>query len=377
MLTEDSTKSRNTSAADGVTITAVKTSDYEWKRERPITNGRHTYATGDLTIVEIQTNIGVTGYGSGRPRAGERQHREEFLQRIVGNDPTMTEAIWASLWSPKMSGRRGNETRALSSIDIALWDIKAKIAGLPLYKLLGGYTDRIKIYMAGGYYVEGKGQQQLEAELASYVELGARAVKMKIGALPIEDDIARIRGARRAIGDDIDLLIDANCAYHFYDAIKLAQRAEEYHPFWFEEAVQPDDYDGFRRIAAKTSIPLATGENEYTKYGFRDLIQTQAISFLNPDARYMGGVTEFLKVAALAETHGLEICPHGDQQVHLQLLGAIPNARLLEYAGSQLRSRRAYLETPELNDDGTITIPNTPGAGLDPDYKALEPYRIG
>jgi L-alanine-DL-glutamate epimerase-like enolase superfamily enzyme len=362
-----------------VKITRVSTADYQWKRARPISNGLHTYTTSDMTVVKIETDAGVTGYGVGRPRPGERELRASFLETLVGKDPTMTEAIWASLWSPKLSGRRGYETRALSSIDLALWDIKAKLANMPLYKLLGGYRTRIPFYIAGGYYSEGKGFKELQQEVESYVALGAKAVKMKIGAVPIKDDIARIKAVREAIGPDVKLLMDANCAYRYYDAIQLAQRAEEYEPFWFEEPVQPDDYDGFRKIAAATSIPIATGENEYTKHGFRDLIATQAVAILNPDARYMGGVTEFMKVAAMAQAHGLDICPHGDQQAHLHLLAAIPNARLLEFYPKKVNAMagEVYLHPPVLNDDGTVTVSDLPGIGLDPNDEVLAPYRIG
>jgi L-alanine-DL-glutamate epimerase-like enolase superfamily enzyme len=366
-------------APTGVKITAVSTADYEWKRERPITNGLHTYETSDMTIVKIETDAGVTGYGVGRPRPGEKEFRAQFLSTLVGKDPTMTEAIWSSLWSPKMSGRRGYETRALSSIDIALWDLKAKLAGMPLYKLLGGYRKDIPIYIAGGYYSTGKGHLELQKEMESYVALGARGVKMKVGAVAIKDDIARIRAVREVIGPDVKLLLDANCAYRAYEAIQFAKRAEEYDPFWFEEAVQPDDYEGFAKIAAQTTIPLATGENEYTKHGFRDLIATQAIAILNPDARYMGGVTEFMKVAAMAQAHGLDIAPHGDQQAHLHLLAAIPNARLLEFYPPEVNAMAVdiYLHAPAVNADGTVTVPEVPGAGLDPNDKALAPYRVG
>jgi L-alanine-DL-glutamate epimerase-like enolase superfamily enzyme len=378
MNSVQATEQRPSSTASGIRITKVSVADYEWKRERPITNGLHTYETSDMSVVKIETDAGITGYGVGRPRPGEREFRKHFLETLIGKDPTLTEAIWASLWSPKMSGRRGYETRALSSIDIALWDIKAKFAGLPLYRMLGGFRQRIPIYIAGGYYSTGKGHKELQEEMASYVGLGAKAVKMKVGAVTIKEDIARVKAVREAIGPDIGLLLDANCAYRAYDAIQFAKRAEEYEPFWFEEAVQPDDYEGFAKIAAATTIPLATGENEYTKHGFRDLIATQAIAILNPDARYMGGVTEFMKVAGMAQAHGLDICPHGDQQAHLHLLAAIPNARLLEFYPPKVNAMAGgiYLHSPALNADGTVTVPEAPGAGLDPNEAVLAPFRI-
>ncbi|MDR3070165.1 MAG: mandelate racemase/muconate lactonizing enzyme family protein [Propionibacteriaceae bacterium] len=359
-------------------IVQARAYDYEWPRQAPVANGLHTYATSDVSVVEIRTDIGITGYGVGRPRVGEREMRREFLSRLIGADATMTEAIWESLWSPKMSGRRGNETRALSSIDIALWDIKAKMAGLPLYRLLGGYRQRIPIYIAGGYYGKGKGLKELQAEFAQYAALGARAVKMKVGAVPIPEDLKRIAAVRQVIGDDIELLIDANCAYRYFEAISLSKQAEEYRVYWFEEPVQPDDYEGFAKIAAATAIPIAAGENEYTKHGFRDLIKTQAVAVLNPDVRYLGGVTEFMKVAAMAQAHGLDICPHGEQQAHLHVLAAIPNARLLEYYPQQIdpMAGKCFLYTPALNADGSVTVPEVPGAGLDPDFDALAPYQL-
>ena len=361
-----------------VRILAAATHDFSWPRERPVTNGLHTYTTSDLTVVEVTTDAGITGYGIGRPRPGEREIRADMLARIIGRDPMLTEAIWHELWSPKLTGRRGMETRALSSIDLALWDIKAKAANLPLYRLLGGFRQDLPFYMAGGYYGEGKTIEDLQAEFRRYVDVGARAVKMKVGAVPIAKDISRIKAVREAIGPDIRLMLDANCAYRCYEAVRLSRLAEPYDPFWLEEPVQPDDYDGFRKIAAAGAIPLAAGENEYTKYGFRDLIATGAVAILNPDARYVGGVTEFVKVAALAQAAGLDICPHGEQQAHVHLVAALPNALYIEYYPESVKpmTERAYLYPAAMNDDGTIAVPENPGAALDPDWDALERHRL-
>jgi L-alanine-DL-glutamate epimerase-like enolase superfamily enzyme len=361
-----------------LSITRASAHDFRWNLDRPITNGLHTYATADLTIVEVETAGGITGYGVGRPRPGERELRDDFLTQLIGLDASMTESIWDRLWSPKMNGRRGNETRALSSIDLALWDIKAKYAGMPLSRMLGGFRSEIPAYIAGGYYSSGKGLRELQTEFESYVVLGARAVKMKIGGASIREDVERVRAVREVIGDEVALMVDANCAYRYYDAIKIARSIEDYDPFWFEEPVQPDDYEGMAKIAAATSIPLATGENEYTKHGFRDLIATKSIAVLNPDARYMGGVTEFMKVAAMAQAHGLDISPHGDQQAHLQLLGAIPNASFMEFYPEQIMpmATHAYLNPPVLNSNGTVSVPDVPGAGMDPDFASLAPYRV-
>ena len=199
--------------------------------------------------------------------------------------------------------------------------------------MLGGYRDRVPAYIAGGYYEDGKGLKELAQEMASYVELGARAVKMKIGALPIPEDVRRVKAVREAIGPDIKLLVDANCAYRVYEAIQMAKRIEAYDPFWFEEPIAPDDYRGFRRIAEATTIPIATGENEYTRYGFRDLIAANGVAILNADAKHLGGVTEFMKVAALAQAYDLDIAPHGAQEIHVHLVAAIANGLILEFYG--------------------------------------------
>jgi L-alanine-DL-glutamate epimerase-like enolase superfamily enzyme len=366
------------SSDSGVKITNISTAYYEWKRPLPLSNGMHTYSSVRMAIVKVETDAGITGYGLGGGKPGEPEMRENLARQLIGRDPTMTERIWADFWIPKLYGRRGFETRALSSIDLALWDIKAKMANMPLYRLLGGFRKRIPTYVAGGYYAKDKGLKELQAEVSAYVERGARAVKMKVGAMPIADDAKRVKAVREAIGPDVKLMIDANCAYRYYQAVQLAERVQEYDVFWFEEAVQPDDYEGFRKIAAATSIPLATGENEYTKHGFRDLISTQAIAILQPDARRMGGVTEFMKVAALAQAHGLDICPHGDQQAHIQLLGAVPNGLMIEFYPKEYEPMhgKVYLETPELQSDGTVIVPETPGLGLTPNEAELAPFRI-
>ena len=200
------------------------------------------------------------------------------------------------------------------------------------------------------------------------MRMGAKAVKMKIGAVPIAEDVARVRVAREAVGPSVKLMVDANCAYRYYEAIQLAKRIEEYDIFWFEEPVAPDDYDGHRKLALATSIPIATGENEYTRYGFRDLIRHECAAILNADAKILGGVTEFMKVAALAQANDLDIAPHGSQDIHVHLVAAISNGLILEFYRDTVDPMwgRVYRHTLTLNDDGTVSPPNVPGIGADP-----------
>ena len=286
-------------------ITDVRLDMYKWPREVPITNGLYTYTHNLLNIVVVETDdpnitgIGLAGGIEASPEVGEA-FIGHFKKMLVGMDPLDNERIWREMWRPKLVGRRGISTRILGGIDIALWDIKGKVAGLPVYKLLGGYTDRVDTYVAGGYYEEGKGLKELAAEMAENVELGARAVKIKVGAVPINEDIERVRVCRETIGPDVRLMVDANNAYRHYEAIEFARKAEKYDLFWFEEPVEPDDYIGQREITRATSVPVAAGENEYTRYGFRDMIDHRAVDILQPDALVLGGITEFMKVCALS-----------------------------------------------------------------------------
>jgi L-alanine-DL-glutamate epimerase-like enolase superfamily enzyme len=361
-----------------VRITNITTESYRWPRPKPITNGKHTYTHSGLGLVKIETDEGITGIGLGGTGGVGKATIERLKPELLGEDPIDVERLWHKMWVPKLIGRRGLTTRAISAVDIGLWDLRAKVAGMPLFKMLGGYRDRVPSYIAGGYYEEGKGLKELAQEMIAYVEMGARAVKMKIGAVSIGEDVERVRTVREAVGPDVKLLIDANCAYRYYQAIQLAKWVEQYEPFWFEEPVAPNDYQGFCKLATQTTIPIATGENEYTRYGFRDLIATQAVPILNADAIVLGGVTEFMKVAALAQAYDLDIAPHGAQEVHIHLVAAVANGLILEFYPSRFdpMRERIYRHPLQLNDDGTVSPPNVPGIGVELNYKALEPYRV-
>src|SRR4051812_2544189 len=359
-------------------ITDVTTETYSWPRHKPISNGLHTYTHSGLGLVKIHTDEGTLGVGVGSTGAIARATIEHIAPLLIGEDPIDVERLWHKMWVPKLIGRRGLTTRAISGIDIALWDLRAKVAGMPLYKMLGGFRNRMPTYVTGGYYVQGEGLKELQQEMQDSVEMGARAVKMKIGAVPIREDVERIKAVREVIGPDVKLLVDANCAYKAYEAVQLARRAEEYDVFWFEEPVAPDDYEGFKRLAQMSSIPIATGENEYTRYGFRDLIATGAVPILNADAKVLGGITEFMKVAALAQAHDLMIAPHGSQDIHIHLVSAISNGLILEYYrdSTDPMHGKIYHTTLRLNDDGTVSPPEVPGIGVDPNYEFLQQFRV-
>ena len=355
-------------------ITKVYVEKYKWPKEKPIANGKHIFTDNELNLLVIETDEGITGYGC----SWDISFAERIGQTIIGEDPLNHEKLWEKMYVPKFLGRKGNSLWTISAIDIALWDIKSKICGVPLYKLLGGARESIPYYIAGGYYGPDKGIPELQKEMEQYLSWGAKAVKMKVGALSIKEDIARVKAVREVIGPDIKLMVDANCAYKFFDAIEFAKRAEEYDLFWFEEPVSQDDYDGYRKIAAKTCIPIACGENEATRFGYRDLINTQSISYLNPDAECLGGITELIKIASMADANGLVLSPHGQQQVHVILDCALPNVRIAVFYPPQYDAKiyEAWKNPVKLNSDGTVSPNPVPGTGLDINREVLKNYRI-
>jgi L-alanine-DL-glutamate epimerase-like enolase superfamily enzyme len=365
-------------------ITDVTVQVYAWPRLKPIRNGKYTYTTVILNLVHVQTNDGLTGIGwgggmvSGRPGEVVCGLVEHFKPVLIGEDPFNYRRIWHNMWQPKIVGRRGTTTQVISAIDIALWDLMGKALGKSVHKLLGAYTDRIPAYIAGGYYEEGKGLKELAQEMEDNLELGARAVKMKIGGVSIREDVERVRVARQAIGPEIKLLVDANNAYTAYQAAEMARKMEPYDVFWFEEPVAPDDYRGHAQVARASSIPVATGENEYTRYGFRDLIEHEAAAIFNPDAQVLGGITEFMQVAALASAHDLHIAPHGAQEIHIHLVTAIPNGLILEVYRETVDPLRGQIfqDRLRLDADGYVTVPGRPGLGIEPNYDLLKQYRV-
>ena len=349
---------------------------------QPKSGGMRAFVT-----VKMMTDEGIEGIGLTfapalglSPLAPALKSAVDALCELAeGQDPMEIEAVMQGLREKTGgSGPGGILTLAMAAVDMALWDIKGKIANMPLYKLLGGFTNKIDTYVAGGYYEEGKGLKELAEEMEHNVDLGVRAVKMKVGALSINEDVERVRVAREAVGPDIRLMVDANNAYRHYQAIEFARKTEIYDLFWFEEPVEPDDYIGQAEITRATSIPIAAGENEYTRYGFRDMINARSVDILQPDALVLGGVTEFMKIAALAQANDLDLAPHGKQEVHIHLVCAIPNGLILEYYADKFDAMHGnvFKDTLEIKD-GYVYAPDRPGLGMELNSEFLAKYRVG
>ena len=331
-------------------------------------------------FVHIYTDEGVEGLGVGQASPGVRQVIEHGLKvLLIDQDPFDIERLWnAMFWRVRGYGRKGLAFCALSAVDIGLWDLKAKALGLPLFKLLGPFRDSVPIYGSGGW--TNFTVDELVAEATGWVDQGIKRVKIKVGkdfGQSEREDIQRLEAVRRAVGDDVAIYVDANNGYYPKQAIYMAKEFERYQVGWFEEPVLADDIDGLARVADATSIPVATGEHEYTKFGFRELISRGGADIVQPDVGRVGGVTEWMKVAHLAHSFDLPVAPHSVQLVHLHLACATPNLKVVEYMNVALAGDRVwYTEFPDQKDGMWAPYPDRPGLGLELDPDAVARFSV-
>ena len=331
-------------------------------------------------FVHIYTDEGFEGLGIGQASPGVRQVIEADLKGLlIGQDPFNIEKLWNDMfWRVRGYGRKGVAFCALSAVDIGLWDLKAKALGLPLYKLLGPFTDSVPIYGSGGW--TNLTQEELVAEMAGYVEQGIKRVKMKVGkdfGKSEREDLQRLAAVRKTLGDDVAIYVDANNGYYSKQAIYMAKEFEQFQVGWFEEPVLADDIGGLAEIKHATSIPIATGEHEYTKHGFRELIAGGGVDIVQPDVGRVGGVTEWMKVAHMAHAFNLPVAPHAVQLVHLHLACATPNLKVVEYMNTSLEGDRVwYTEFPQPSGGMWSPFPDKPGLGLELDPYAVERWAV-
>ena len=331
-------------------------------------------------FVHIRTDEGIEGLGIGQSSPGVREVVESGLSGLlVGQDPFNIEKLWNDMfWHVRGYGRKGVAFCALSAVDIGLWDLKAKALGLPLYRLLGPYTDSVPIYGSGGW--TNFSEEELVAEMTAYVDLGIPRVKMKVGkdfGRSEREDIQRLAAVRNAVGDDVTIYIDANNGYYPKQAIYMAKEFEQFQVGWFEEPVLADDIQGLAEISHAINIPVATGEHEYTKYGFRELIAAGGADIVQPDVGRVGGVTEWMKVAHMAHGFNLPVAPHAVQLVHLHVACATPNLKVVEYMNTALEVDRIwYTEIPDQKDGMWSPFPDKPGLGLELNPEAVERYAV-
>jgi L-alanine-DL-glutamate epimerase-like enolase superfamily enzyme len=339
---------------------------------------RH-YGVVELTGDDGHRGIGFCYVGSAGGRLFTDAVEGLLAPILIGEDPYRVEGLWAAMYQEALlQGRAGTVMRAISTLDTAIWDRNARAANLPLYKYLGAFTDRVPAYASGGYYQDGKTPAALAEEMAGYASDGYTAVKMKIGKLDLAGEEARIAAVRERIGPNILLILDANNAWSdLPTALRFARMYEKYDPYFIEEPFSPDDIGNHARLAALTSVPIATGEIEAGRWRFAELIERGGAIILQPDACVCGGITEFRRIAATAASFGLSLCPHWFHDLHAHLVAATPNARYVEFfPDDQVLNFRRLVGTQIEVRNGHIEMSQRPGIGFDFNTAALEKYAM-
>jgi D-galactarolactone cycloisomerase len=369
-------------------IKAIRTHILTAPLSQPFAYARAWYDTRTAMLVEIETDSGLVGWGEcyGPARVNSAVVKE-IAPWLIGEDPLRTDHLWQSVYARlRDHGQKGVVIQGLSGIDIALWDIKGKHFGVPAHRLLGGpLRSEVRAYATGLYRRKsGDPGKYLAEEAASYVAEGFGAVKLKVG-FGIEEDAAMARAVRAAIGRDVALMVDANHAYDAVAAIRLGRMIEELDIGWFEEPVLPEDIAGYRAVKAAITIPVAGGECEFTRFGFRDLLASRAIDIVQPDTCAAGGLSECKKIADMAEAFSVRYNPHvwGTGiaiAASLQLLAVLPSHTptslapvepMLEFDRTEHPIRQSILVTPIEHIGGVVRVPERPGLGIEVDRKAL------
>ena len=339
----------------------------------------------DHLIVRITTESGLVGegftLGYDASKAMVSMVDTIFRPILEGASAFNAGHLWAEMYRQSIqAGRRGAALRTISAIDIALWDLRGKAARMPVMHLLGVHSTRLRCYATGGYYREGQTIDELVQEYMGYVAQGFTAVKLKVGKLSPREDASRVGAVRCAVGDDVEILLDANGAWpDSSTAISALRRMREHRPYWIEEPVRADNVAAMARVAEALDWPVATGELESTRWAFADLLERKAADILQPDATVVGGVGEWLNVAHMAAAFDVPIAPHYNWDVHTQLVASIPNGLFIEYfvRGSDVKVFDEVIENPIYPKDGYISPRTEPGFGIVLRKEKLEQYRIG
>ncbi|MGJ8733969.1 MAG: mandelate racemase/muconate lactonizing enzyme family protein [Cellulophaga sp.] len=348
------------------------------------------YNTRKICLVKITLEDGTYGWGEGYGPAGVIKAGIEFFTPfLIEKQAIENEVLWQEMYRRSMDyARSGSLQAALSAIDVALWDIKGKLLNKSVAVLLGGLKNpTIQPYATGLYFTRVDNLEKVLTEEAKlYKSQGFKAIKMKVG-LSIEEDVKYVAAIRKAIGNDIRLMIDANHAYSYQEAIELCRRVEKYNISWFEEPVSPEDYDGYRRLRENTTIPIAGGECEYLKFGFKRLLEKECVDIAQPDICASGGLTEAKRIATLAQAFNKDIVPHSwgtwiaiSAAAHFvgnldknpgRMYNDLPT---MELDRSENALRDIVTKCDLTVNNGLLCVPNTPGLGVDVNMDELEKY---
>jgi L-alanine-DL-glutamate epimerase-like enolase superfamily enzyme len=327
-----------------IKITALETEVRTQPPGTPTYDAIHKLGVDSGSVaLRLRTDAGITGFASvsfgmiaGGPRVVQTILEQEVKPVILGMDPAFPRRIRAELWKAlEYNGVGGVVQFAIAAADIAVWDILGKSAGMPVYKMLGAFRDRIPVYsMCGWYYDDDGDLSRYKRSITQAMEQGYHAVKVKVGRGPIDEDVRRIKLAFDVAGKDRRVMVDANQVFNRNEALRRGRIYQEMGCFWYEEPLPPQEMEGYAELAHALDIRIATGENLATKYAFADLIQRRGADVVQPDSRRAGGVTEWMEIAAIADGYGLELASHGGGNTNLNMLLAMPNAIYMESGGA-------------------------------------------
>lgn len=356
-------------------ITAIRTSLLHVPNDPPVSE---YYPANTYVVTRIETDEGVEGLGytmfvgGNGSRAALAYLEESLIPLLIGEDPILVGGIWEKMYENDRGVRKkGIPVYSMSAIDIGLWDIIGKVADMPVWQLLGAHTDKVPVYGSGGFLPYSL--DQLVAEAEHFRAKGCRHYKFKIGRPDVMENVYRVRQMRKELGDDMEILVDANQRWDVATNVKVGNLLEDCNLFWYEEPVLADNIDECAAVARAINTPIATGENEYTRYGFRDLIAAKAAHYLNPDIHRVGGFSEMMKISHLAAPYDVKIAPHLVPELSIHVMAAIPNGSLVEVlAGSPEDLFRHPVEIV----DGGIALPNRPGHGVAFSEEAIKRYTI-
>ena len=344
---------------------------------RPVRFGSLTFKERDYCIVRLQDSSGLEGFGYALARGAPLAATVLALApRVVGTDASASERTWLDLYHSSVTqGQRGAATRALSLVDIAIWDLRARAAGLPVHELLGGYRREVPASVGGGYYREARPPEEVRAELRGYADRGFRHLKVPAGGLAPREEEAWMRLVRETVGDDLEVAVDAHWTWRdTASACAVLERLEQFSLAWVEDPLPPEMHRAARELRQRVRMPLAIGDEQSGRWFYQDLATNGAADIWRVDVTTVGGFSEFRRVAALASTWGVPISTHVYPELHIHCAAAEAGVLGVEYVdpAAEIDLSHRFVSHPAVPAGGVLAAPTTPGLGFDLDWAMID-----